>query len=105
MTIEVSGRVVGSSLVYNCTFCGHVHTHGYIEGQTEFHRVSHCALNDESLLIKIGMTKQEQACIHSATYYRRHREEVRRKRIQALMTKGHMPKPATLEKHKLQAAI
>jgi hypothetical protein len=40
---------------------------------------------------------------YSAEYYYRHQEAVRRKRIVALMQRGHTPKVSTLEKYQLQA--
>ena len=40
---------------------------------------------------------------YSADYYYRHQEAVRRKRIIALMERGHTPKVSTLEKYQLQA--
>ena len=40
---------------------------------------------------------------YSAEYYYRHQEAVRRKRIVALMQKGHMPKLSTLQRYQLQA--
>jgi hypothetical protein len=52
----------------------------------------------------IKPTKKEQARVHSATYYYRHKEEIRRRRVMALMARGHLPKKSTLEKLKLQAA-
>ena len=39
---------------------------------------------------------------YSAEYYYRHLEAVRRKRIIALMEKGHTPKVSTLQKYQLQ---
>jgi hypothetical protein len=52
MTIEVTGHVRGSSLVYACPFCHREHTHGYAPGGT-LHRVSHCTVNPSPVLIKI----------------------------------------------------
>jgi hypothetical protein len=40
---------------------------------------------------------------YSTEYYYRHQEAVRRKRIVALMQKGHTPKVSTLQKYQLQA--
>ena len=40
---------------------------------------------------------------YSSDYYYRHQEEVRKKRIIALIKKGHTPKVSTLQKYKLQA--
>jgi hypothetical protein len=40
---------------------------------------------------------------YSADYYYRHQEVVRRKRIIALIEKGHTPKVSTLQKYQLQA--
>jgi hypothetical protein len=40
---------------------------------------------------------------YSSDYYYRHQEEVRKRRIVALMQKGHTPKVSTLQKYQLQA--
>jgi hypothetical protein len=49
--IEVMGKREGAYLAYKCPFCRKKHFHGYIEGETIAHRISHCGINDESVKI------------------------------------------------------
>ena len=48
-------------------------------------------------------TPQEKSRKYSSDYYYRHQDEVRKKRIIALMLKGHNPKVSTLKKYELHA--
>ena len=52
--LEVIGKREGIYLTYKCQFCRKKHYHGYIEGETVAHRVSHCPINDESVNINVS---------------------------------------------------
>ena len=47
---------------------------------------------------------KEKARKYSSNYYYRHQDDVRKKRIMALMEKGHQPKVSTLQKYELLQA-
>lgn len=51
--LEVSGQVKKHSVFYRCPFCRKMHNHGHIPGETILHRVSHCPVNETSVVIKI----------------------------------------------------
>lgn len=46
-------------------------------------------------------TKADLSRKYSSNYYYSHQETIRRKRVLALMAKGHSPKPSTMEKYQL----
>ena len=52
--LEVIGKREGIYITYKCEFCRKKHYHGYIEGESIAHRVSHCEVNDESVNINVS---------------------------------------------------
>ena len=113
--MEVYGYVNAKrELSYSCPICLRTHTHGWVVGNETEHRVSHCPVDDRSVLIKVSnfqeameaekSRRKETNAIHSLNYYHKHKDEVQKTKLIRRMEKGYRPKVSTLAKYQIPQA-